>query len=239
MAGTGLADLALYEGRIADATLLLEKAIASDLGANDKASAGRKQAMLAEAGLALGQKDSAVTSAKKAIEANQDDGIEFMAATIFVEGGKLPLAKAIAAKLSKRIQPEPQIYAELIEGELLLHQGNTQGAIQSFGDAEKLSDTWLGKFDLGRASLEAGDFAGALAAFEACQQRRGEATSVFLDDEPSYHEFPPVLYYIGRAQEGLHNPAAADSYKAFLAIKEKGDADPMVADARKRLGETK
>ncbi len=234
MADTGLADLALYEGRTADAAHILEKAIASDLGANDKASAGRKQAMLAEAGLALGQKDTAVTSAEKAIEANQDDGIEFMAATIFAEGGKPPLAKAIAAKLSKRLQPEPQIYAKLIEGQLLLRQGNTQGAIQTFGDAQKLSDTWLGRFYLGRASLEAGDFAEALSEFEACQQRRGEATSVFLDDEPSYHEFPPVLYYLGRAQEGLHNPAAADSYKAFLAIKEKGDADPMVADARKR-----
>ena len=112
-------------------------------------------------------------------------------------------------------------------------------AIQSFEDAQKLSDTWLGRFYLGRASLEAGAFAEASSQFEACQQRRGEATSVFLDDEPSYHEFPPVLYYLGRAQEGLHNATAADSYKAFLAIKEKADADPLVADARKRLGETK
>jgi hypothetical protein len=48
-----------------------------------------------------------------------------------------------------------------------------------------------------------------------------------------------VLYYLGRAQEGLHNAAAADSYKAFLAIKAKATGDPQVADGTKRLAEMK
>jgi eukaryotic-like serine/threonine-protein kinase len=239
MADTGLADLAIYEGRTADAIHILEKAIPSDLAANDKASAAGKQAMLAEAELSLGQKDAAVAAAEKAIAMDQGDRIEFIAAAIFIEGGKTAPAKTIAAELSKRLQPDPQIYAKLIQGELQLHQGNPQGAIQSYEDAQKLSDTWLGRFYLGRASLEAGAFERASSEFEACQQRRGEATAVFLDDEPSYRGFPPVLYFLGRAQEGLHNADAADSYKAFLAIKAKGDADPLVADARKRLGETK
>jgi eukaryotic-like serine/threonine-protein kinase len=239
MADTGLADLALYEGRTADAIHILEKAIASDLGANEKASAAGKQAMLAEAELSLGQKESAVASVQKAIAMDHGDRIEFIAASIFIEGEKTAPAKTIAADLSKRLQPDPQIYAKLIQGELQLHQGNPQGAIQTFEDAQKLSDTWLGRFYLGRASFEAGDFAQASSAFEACQQRRGEATAVFLDDEPSYRGFPAVLYFLGRAQEGLHNAAAADSYKAFLAIKAKGDGDPLVADARERLGETK
>ena len=73
-----------------------------------------------------------------------------------------------------------------------------------FSDAQKLADTWLGRLYLGRASLDAGNFAAAASEFEACQKRRGEATSVFLDDQPSYHEFPQVLYYLGRAQEGAH-----------------------------------
>jgi tetratricopeptide (TPR) repeat protein len=239
MADTGLADLALYEGRPADAVHILETSIASDIAANDKASAAQKQAMLAEAEFALGQKDSAVAAAEKAIATDQGDGIEFIAAIVYIEGGKTAPAKAIAAKLSKRFQPDPQIYAKLIAGELQLHQGVPQGAIQTFGDAQKLSDTWLGRFYLGRAFLESGAFAQAASEFEACQQRRGEATSVFLDDEPSYHAFPPVLYYLGRAQEGLHNAAAADSYKAFLAIKAKATGDPQVADGTKRLAEMK
>jgi tetratricopeptide (TPR) repeat protein/predicted Ser/Thr protein kinase len=235
MADTGLADLALYEGRTADAARILEKSIASDIAANDKSSAAGKQAMLAEAQLSLGQKDAAAATAEQAIAANQDDGIEFTAATIFIEAGKPARAKAIATGLDKRLQPEPQIYAKLIEGALLLKQDNAAGAIQVFNDAQKLSDTWLGRFYLGRASLEANDFAQALSEFDACQKRRGEATAIFLDDSPSYHEFPPVLYYLARAQEGQHSPAAAESYKAFLAIKANAGSDAQVSDARARL----
>jgi tetratricopeptide (TPR) repeat protein/predicted Ser/Thr protein kinase len=239
MAGTGLADQALYEGRTADAVRILEKAIASDLAANDKASAARKQAMLAQAELAQGQKDAAMATAEKAIADNKDDGIAFLAATVFIDGGKPARAKTIAAGLGKRLQPEPQIYAKLINGELLLNQGDPKGAIQAFDEAQKFSDTWLGRFYLGRASLEAGTFAQAASDLDACQKRRGEATSVFLDDEPSFHEFPAVLYYLGRAQEGTQNAAAFESYRAFLAIRDKGDGDPLVADARRRLANAK
>ena len=239
MADAGLADLALYEGRVADAVRILEKSIASDLAANDKANAAGKQALLAEAQLALGQKDAATASAENAIAANPDDGIEFTAATVFIESGKPAQARTISAALGKRLQPEPQVYAKLIEGELLLKQGDAQGATQVFSDAQKLADTWLGRLYLGRASLDAGNFAAAASEFEACQKRRGEATSVFLDDQPSYHEFPQVLYYLGRAQEGAHQAAAAESYKSFLAIKAKGTGDPQIADAAKRARQAK
>ena len=66
-------------------------------------------------------------------------------------------------------------------------------------------------------------------------KRRGEATAVFLDDIPSFHYYPPLLYYIGRAQQGLGSAAAADSYRSFLQIKQKSDPDPLVEDARRRL----
>ncbi len=233
------AALALYEGRTTDAEHILEQAITADLAANNKAGAGGKQAMLAEAELALGHKAAAAATAEKAIATSQDDGVEFIAAGVFIESGKAPRAKAIAAEMGKRLEPEPQVYAKLIEGELQLLQGDARGAIQIFGDAQKLSDSWLGRFDLGRAFLEAGAFAQASSEFDACQQRRGEATSVFLDDEPSYHHFPAVLYYLGRAQEGSQSAGATNSYKAFLAIKSNGTGDALVVDATKRLGGSK
>ncbi len=59
---------------------------------------------------------------------------------------------------------------------------------------------------------------------------------LFLDDNPTYRFFVPVHYYLGRAQEGLKSPAAAESYKTFLAIKEKGDEQGIVIDARRRVG---
>ena len=49
--------------------------------------------------------------------------------------------------------------------------------------------------------------------------------------------FPARAHYeLGRARQGLKSPAAADSFKAFLAIRGNAAGDPLVADARRRLG---
>jgi hypothetical protein len=66
-------------------------------------------------------------------------------------------------------------------------------------------------------------------------KRRGEATSVFLDDVPTLRYYPQLLYFTGRAQQGLGSAAAASSYRSFLDIKKKSDPDPQVEDARRRL----
>src|SRR5258708_32064575 len=132
--------------------------------------------MLAEAELALGQKAAAVATAEKAIATSQDDGVEFTAAGVFMESGKAPRAKGIAIELSKRLELEPQVYAKLIEGELQLLQGDARGAIQILGDAQKLSNSWLGRFDLGRAFLEAGAFAEGSLEFD-CLPARGRGST--------------------------------------------------------------
>jgi len=87
---------------------------------------------------------------------------------------------------------------------------------------------------LGRAYLEAGAYAEADSELEICLKRRGEATALFLDESPTYYLFPPVYYYLGRAQEALKSPAASESYKTFLATKKSVDKDPLVVDARHR-----
>ena len=94
--------------------------------------------------------------------------------------------------------------------------------------AQYLYDTWIVTYDLGLAYLDAGAFPQAHDALSACLQRRGElAGYVGL--------VPPVYYYLGRAQEGLNSPAAAESYRAYIAARTFGDADPLLADARRRL----
>ncbi len=89
---------------------------------------------------------------------------------------------------------------------------------------------------LGQAYLAAKAFTEADSEFDLCLKRRGEATAVFLDDVPSYHYLPPVYYFLGRARQGLKSPGAADSFRTFLSIKQKGGGeDPMIADARRRV----
>jgi len=239
MAATGLADLALYEGRLSDAMDFLEKSIAMDLAAKDPDSATNNQAWLALTQVALNRPAEASATAAKAAAGSKDEGVLYRAAQVYLAAGQEARAMQLASSLAIRFETDPQVYAKLIAGEVQLKRGKPREALTAFQEAQKLSDTWLGRLDLGRAYLDAGAFTEASSEFDVCLNRRGEATSVFLDDIPSYHLLPAVYYYQGRAREGLKSPGAAESYKAFLDIKVNGAGDALVADARKRLGAAK
>jgi len=234
IAATGLADVDEFEGKLTDAASILEKALASDLATKDTESAAGRMVALAQIQLKMGKTQEAVSLAGKAATSSKDPGVLYRAAQIYIGVGQAEKALQTVAPLSQRLENEPQVYAKLIAGEAQLKKGNARDALNTFQEAQKLADTWLGHFDMGRAYLDAGAFTEASSEFDICLQRRGEATSVFLDDVPSYHLLPAVYYYQGRAREGLNSPGAAESYKTFLAIKEKGAGDPLVADAQRR-----
>ena len=235
LAVMGLADMALAEGKPADAFPILEKGIADDLASKDADAAAAKLVALAEAQLALGKEKEAIASAEKAVSLVKGENISFPAARIFLAAGQPPRALAFAAELGKSLENDPRAYGRLIEAEAQLRSGNAAEAIRTIEAAKAIADTWMGRFLLGRAYVEAGAFTEADAELEKCFKRRGEATAVFLDEVPSWRLYAPVLYWRGRAQEGLKSPAAAESYKAFLALRPGAGGDPLVADARRRL----
>jgi tetratricopeptide (TPR) repeat protein len=237
LASIGLADLAFYEGRLADAIDILKKGIAFDIENNFSSSAAYKYNMLAHIYLLQDRKDLALSAAENAVSLGKRGEVLFEAAQVFLSIGQNDKTRSLAGELSKKIEPENQAYAKLIGGEMSMARGNTAGAINLFREAQDIVDTWLGHFALGKAYLEAEAYTEAYSEFEKCLQRSGETTSIFLNDRPSYHYFPQVYYYTGRAQEGLGSDAAADSYQIFLKIKEKADTgDKLVEDARQRLG---
>lgn len=234
-AATGLADVALYQGRIPDAIKILEPGIASDTANKNPDAAAIKLATLSQAELLAGNAAEALRSADRALAASHEVPVQFWAARAYIGANQETKALAIAHDFSGRLDSDPQAYAKIIEGEIQLKHGKSQDALRLFLDSRKVADTWMSHFDAGRAYVEAGAFAEADSELEACQKRRGEAAALFLDDSPTYYLYPPVYYYLGRAQQGLQSPAAADSYKTFLAIKEKSVGDPLVADTTKRL----
>jgi len=236
MAASGLADLALYEGRAADAIKILEKGIEMDRKEKNQEAAGKKLAMLADAHLLAGQAAAAGAAAEKAVTTSpQDMAVIFWAARVYLTLGQEARALALAKQLGAQLQADPQAYAKLIEGEALLKRQKSREALDLFQQAGKLADTWVGHYDLGLAYLAAGAFTEAYSEFELCKKRRGEAAAAFLDEEPTYRIYPPLLYYFGRAQEGLKSPAASESYKTFVAIRGNGAADSLLTDARRRL----
>jgi tetratricopeptide (TPR) repeat protein/predicted Ser/Thr protein kinase len=232
LAALGLADLALYEGRVGDATALLEHGIDSDLKEGLKAAAAVKLAALA--GAARSQPLS-IEAASRALDLDPSPAVSFTAARALTAAGQDGRADAVARRLAASLEPEPQAYAKLLEGEAQLARHSPREAIRLFQDAEKLVDMWLAHFDLMRAYIELGAFTEASSESDICVRRGGEATAVFFDDLPSYRYFPAVYYYTGRVQEGLKSGGAAQSYQKFLAIKAQADpGDPIVMDARQR-----
>ena len=234
-AAAGLADLALYEGRASDAVSILEKAAAADLESKDLDSAANKLTTLAYAHLLLNHSGPALTAADKAVATSKETNVLFWAARVYVALDKESKALALAHQLETLLGPDPQAYAKLIQSEIQIKHAKGREALPGLQDAQKLADSWMVHFDLARAYLDAGAFAEADSELELCVKRRGEATSLFLDEVPTYHVFPDVHYYVGRAQEGLKSAGAPEAYKTFLAIKEKGSQDPLIADARRRL----
>ena len=69
--------------------------------------------------------------------------------------------------------------------------------------------------------------------FDRCITRRGEALSLFLDEEPTFGYLPLVYYYQGRVRQGLKTAAFADSYRTYIEIRGKSTEDRLVPEALK------
>jgi tetratricopeptide (TPR) repeat protein len=237
-AATGLADLAVYEGRYSDTVKILESGIKDDLGSRqpDKDAAATKYWMLAQVQLLRKQNAAALAAAKLALDNNQAFQTRLGAGQVYAALGEEVKARDLATGLANELQIEPQVYGKLIDGEIALKNGDSHGAVKLFTDANNLRDTWLGRFDLGRAYLDAGAFAEADSEFDRCIKRRGEALSLFLDLS-TYGYFPPVYYFQGRAREGMKTAGFADSYKKYLSIRGKAGEDTLLADAQRRASQ--
>ena len=237
LANAALADLALYQGHFSQATRLLEQGAAADLQAKTPENATNKFAALAYAELLQGQTGAAVGSAEKALANGQTVQVRFLAGRIFAEAGEKAQAQKMADSLAKEAEIEPQAYAKIITGKLALKQGDSRLAIKNITDANILLDTWIGRFELGRAYFEAGQFAEADSEFDRCIKRRGEALELLMDNTVTYGYLPYVYYYQGRVRQGLKTPAFADSYRAYLSTREQSTEDPLVPEVRKILAQ--
>ncbi|MBV8847345.1 MAG: protein kinase [Bryobacterales bacterium] len=235
LAASGVADIAVYEGRYNDAVRILDKAAAADVSAGKMNLAADKFTALAYVQTLRGQKAAAVAAAQRAVDLSNSVKTRFLAARAFIEAGETAKAKMLQTSLANELIAEPQAYAKLIDGDIALKGGDARAAIQSFVQGNVLFDTWIGHFDLGRAYLEAAAYTDADSEFDRCMtKRRGEAMELFMDDVPTYGYLPPVYYYIGRVREGLKSPGFADSYKAYLQIRGKAGEDPLLNEVRRR-----
>jgi tetratricopeptide (TPR) repeat protein len=202
-AATGLIDIALVEYREADALKMLNDAIAMNRAAQDKNWLGRRLALRAGLLITKGDKAGALKDAREAATLGTDQSILYPAGRAMIDAGDSAAALELAADLDNRLENEPRLYGALLRGEAALAAGRARAALNAFQDAQKLGDSWMGRLSLGRAYLALKAWPEASTEFDRCLSRRGEATSLFLDDRPTYHVFSDVAPLVERAKAGL------------------------------------
>jgi tetratricopeptide (TPR) repeat protein len=235
-AAMGLADIAMYEGRFSEAETILSDGELNDQRSGNTLGRATKAAALAEAYLALGKRSEALEAVRRALSVTHLEYAATGSARVLTAAGKAADASALAAELSRDLQPQTQAYGNIMTGEIALLENRVNDSIAAFRKASGLLDVWLSHFDLGVAYVRAGHYAEALSEFETCQKRRGEAVALFLDEEPSFRYLAALPYWLARAQEGVGMKGpAAENFKAYLSIRSDSINDPLAADARQRL----
>jgi len=184
-----------------------------------------------------GHNAAALADIGKALSNSQSASTQLLAGTIYVEAGDLAKAQKMAAALATQSSGEPQADSKIILGLIALKKKDTKEAIKQISAANTLLDTWLGRFELGRAYLEAGSFTDADSQFDQCLKRRGETIELFNGNVPTYAWLPPVYYYRGRAQQGMKSAGFADSYKTYLGIRGQATDDPLLPEIRHQIGQ--
>jgi serine/threonine protein kinase/tetratricopeptide (TPR) repeat protein len=227
-ATTGLAELAMYEGRFAEARKILADAGASALDAKNPGRAAAYFATLGHLESSLRRKEAAAMAITAALANGKDAGMRVAAARTLIELGASDEARSLMAVLSAERSTESQAFAKIIEADLARANRDFRQAVRLLHEANDLMDTWIGHFDLGRAYLDDGQFAQADSEFDLCIKRRGETFSLV----GGIGDLPTVYYYQGRARHGLNTEGYVESYRRYLEIRGKSTEDPLLPEIR-------
>jgi tetratricopeptide (TPR) repeat protein/tRNA A-37 threonylcarbamoyl transferase component Bud32 len=233
----GLADLAMYQGEFDKAVPILTAGIARDVKIKNTAAQAAKLVALAEARLALGNQAEALAAVKQALGLTRDPSVLVPSARVLVAAGRDKEAADIAVELGQSPQATARAYEKLIKSDIALSQDRNADAQFELREALKLADLWMLRLASGIAGVQGGNSVAARDDLNKCLvEKRGEATSVFLDDVPSIRYLAPAHYWLGRALEGMNRDQALESYQTFLTLRPAASRDPLAVDARRRLG---
>jgi tetratricopeptide (TPR) repeat protein len=234
-AALGMADLAMLRGRTGDASSALEPMLTQQIPPQQLA---RVQTTLAAVRLAQNRTPDAIGLAESAVKSSPDAITRYEAGRVFAAAGRASRAKDMAAELDKSLVPDTQALGLTLGGELLLIEGDIRGAVATLQQSLKVADTWMTRYLLGRAYLQAQEYQDADREFDNCERRQGEATALHIDDVPTWRVIAPLYYYTGVARAALKRSTAADALRTFVEMKRGGDEkNALVADAEKRLAQ--
>jgi serine/threonine protein kinase/tetratricopeptide (TPR) repeat protein len=184
LAASARADLAMFDGQMADAAAALESGLAADAAKPSAESAAVLYAMLAEARLERGDTKGALAAAEHAATADEVQTL-YAAGAVFARAGRDERAASLASVIATRRGQDARVYAKLLSGEASRARGLYAEATRAFEEALTIRDAWLGHLGLAQTSLAAGDAAGAERELAICRDRRGEGAFAFSTNVPS------------------------------------------------------
>jgi tetratricopeptide (TPR) repeat protein len=235
-ANMGQADLLLFEGNAAAAQAVLEVGIIADRAAGNLSGMAAKYVALAEAHAAQNRAAPAIEAAEAALDLPASVPLQVQAATTLLLAGRDQPARTRATVLAQELDPQTRAYAKILEARIAMRQRRTVEAVEAATAAQKLSDVWLARVDLGIAYVEAGRHAEGLSELEKAHARRGEATAIGLDEVPTFRYLAVLPYWLARAQQGLGLTAAARAnYERYVEAHGASPDHPIALDARRRL----
>ena len=231
----GLADAAMYAGDFNRGRDLYAAGVELAESAGSQYFLATMRIGLAEAlHLAGSDKADVIAAIDSALNASGGLPRQVPAALVYLASGEPAAAAAIGAELGSSLQSQSRAYAALIDGLVALGEDDFVTAIESITQGLDLADLWLLRFYRGVAYIEAGFAAEALDDFNACFDRRGEASAIFLDDLPTWRYMAELPYWQGRSQAELgmlHD--ARQNLSAFIS--RRPDGDSLALDARQRM----
>jgi tetratricopeptide (TPR) repeat protein len=202
----GLADVAMYEQDYAAAVEILAEGIASDLDQFANDTAAIKYMTLAEASLALGQRQEALDAIERGLRIGSSDNSEVRAALLLTELSEFEKAQAIANELSNDSSRIRQAYAATIRASIASSQSDPVRAVEFSKTAIETADLWLVRYILGHVYLDAGFPVEAYNEFQICKDRVGETLAIFLDERPTLRITRELEAAIDRTNELLKQP---------------------------------
>jgi len=241
IAKMGEADLEMYFGRYKNSLDVLNPGMQADEKEKNSGELALKLVAQGEADLTLRHKAEAIQAAEKAAQLSSSETVLYPAARILIQAGQDAQALKIAAVLDNTLQAQSRSYAKLIAGEIAMQHSRLPEAVEAFHEAQKMRNSWISHFLLGRAYLEGGHAAEALAEFEGCKKRAGETADLMFADTATLRYLPPLYYWLARAQQDVGmNAAARENYRQFLSLRTDADpSDPQVAQAKQAAAENK
>jgi tetratricopeptide (TPR) repeat protein len=204
LAKIGLADLMLWTGDSNGAQSILLEGIEADIAAGNNRALATTQLLVASAMLQEEQSaDEVAAKITESLALTSSVSLQVQAALIYAGLDHKEEAMAIAAELGSKLEAQQRAYSKLINALLEMNDGDKIAPIETLREAIALEDIWLARFYLGQAYFNAGHYAEAVSEFKLCQERLGEAYSLFLDDTPTFRYTAKLSDWLNLARENM------------------------------------